>query len=103
MSRLHRPKIARNADRLPVKIEGRFRLGDGEEQEALVTDLSAAGCNLRGLPVGITKAQPLTLWIGPIGPISGKPRWLKNGSVGVVFDTRLDAGSLDRLGRIGAR
>ena len=60
-------------------------------------DLAAHGCRLLGLSVGVTKNDPLELWLGEVGPVPARLRWVKRGSLGVEFDTPLDAAVLERM------
>lgn len=60
-------------------------------------DLGAHGCRLLGLSVGVTKTDPLELWIDDAGPIAARLKWAKRGSLGIEFDAPLEAGVLARL------
>jgi hypothetical protein len=42
----------------------------------------------------LTKTDPLQIWLGEVGPIAGRLRWAKRGSVGIVFDLPLDEGEV---------
>ncbi len=63
----------------------------------LVTDLGPRGCSLQGDAVGVTRSEPLTLWLGEVGPIAGKLKWAKAGSLGVLFDDPLDEEVVGKL------
>ena len=80
-----------------VNLAGRCRAGDRETQDVLVTEIGSRGCRLLGLSVGITKSDPLSLWIGEAGPIAARLTWAKRGLLGVEFDQPLDGGLLESL------
>jgi hypothetical protein len=84
---------ARNA----VAIEGLCMIGQRAQERALVTDLGLAGCRVRTEAVGVTRSEPLQLWLGEIGPIAGTLKWTKGGSLGVLFDNPLDEDTLEAL------
>lgn len=60
-------------------------------------DLAAHGCRLLGLSVGVTKNDPLELWLGELGPIAARLKWVKRGSLGVEFDAPIETEVLERL------
>jgi hypothetical protein len=94
---LNRPDRQRADERSAVSLPGRCRSGDREIQEVLVMDLGAHGCRLLGLSAGVTKTDPLELWIEDTGPIAARLKWAKRGSLGVEFDAPLDAEVVERL------
>jgi len=93
----NRPNRERAEDRTAVSISGRCRAGDRDIQEVLVMDLAAQGCRVLGLSVGVTKSDPLELWLGEVGPVAARLKWVKRGSLGVEFGTPLDLDVLERL------
>ena len=94
----NRPALQRADERTQVSIEGRCRAGEREIQDVLVLDLAANGCRLLGLSVGVTKSDPLELWLGgQAGPFAARLKWAKRGSLGVAFDSPLDEALLQRL------
>ncbi|MBT2135744.1 hypothetical protein KK137_15505 [Croceibacterium sp. LX-88] len=88
-SLVNNTETARLGKRNALTTEGKCQIGDGAVQEVLLTDLDAHGCMMRGSAIGVTKSDPLQLWLGDIGPIAGKLRWARHGSVGIEFDTPL--------------
>ena len=84
---------ARNA----VVIEGLCLIGERGKETALITDLGLQGCRVRTEAVGVTRSEALQLWLGEVGPIAGKLKWTKGGSLGVLFDSPLDEGTLEAL------
>jgi hypothetical protein len=93
----NRPERERVEDRTAVSISGRCRAGDRDVQDVLVMDLASQGCRLLGLSVGVTKSDSLELWLGEVGPVSARLKWVKRGSLGVEFAEPLDAGVLESL------
>jgi hypothetical protein len=47
--------------------------------------------------IGVTRSEPLQLWLGDVGPIAGKLKWTKGGALGVLFDAPLDQSTLEAL------
>jgi len=100
MAKLNRPKLAthytgpRAGPREFVSLEGRCRVGEGQAEPIAVLDLDAGGCRVKGITAALTKADPLQLWLGDVGPVSGKLRWVKRGSAGIAFTDPLDVHQL---------
>ena len=88
--RLLRAERTRAGDRHKVLITASFGFGERPRADVLVTDLGPLGCSLQGDAVGVTRSEPLTLWLGEVGPISGRLKWAKGGSLGVSFDEPLE-------------
>ena len=97
-----RPKLAthysgpRAGSRDPVSLEGRCRIGDAEEAVIAVLDLDPRGCRVNGITAAVTKADVVTLWIGPVGPLTGRLRWMKRGLAGLKFDEPLTEEQLEQ-------
>ena len=89
--------MLRGAPRESVIIPGRCQVGERPAEEVLVTDLSARGCRLRGNSIGVTKTEPVQLWLGDHGPIAARLKWVKKGSLGLAFETPLDEEVLQPL------
>jgi hypothetical protein len=85
-----RSDLLRAAPRESVVIPGHCQVGERPVEEVLVTDLSARGCRLRGNSIGVTKTEPVQLWLGDAGPISAKLKWIKKGSIGLAFESALE-------------
>src|SRR5687768_1193204 len=94
---LPRTDLLRTAPRASVIIPGRCQVGGRSIEEVLVTDLSARGCRLRGNSIGVTKTEPVQLWLGDAGPIAAKLKWVKKGSLGLAFESALDEAFLQPL------
>lgn len=92
-----RPTEQRGGLGTAVNITGRCRAGDRETQDVLVTDLAADGCRLLGLSAGVTKSDPLELWLGEAGPFAARLKWVKRGLIEVEFASPLDIGLLESL------
>jgi hypothetical protein len=94
---LPRIDMLRAGPRESVIIPGKCQVGDRLAEEVLVTDLSAKGCRLRGNSIGVTKTEPVQLWLGDAGPIAAKLKWVKKGSLGLAFEAALDEAVLQPL------
>jgi hypothetical protein len=93
----NRPREQRAGERTAVTLDGKCRAGEREIQDVLVLDLGQHGCRLLGVSVGVTKSDPLQLWLGDAGPFAARLKWAKRGSLGVEFDEPLDEHVLERL------
>ena len=93
----NRPNRERAEGRTAVSLSGRCRAGDREIQDVLVMDLASLGCRVLGLSFGVTKSDPLELWLGEVGPVAARLKWVKRGSLGIEFDTPLEVEVLERL------
>ena len=94
---LPRTDMLRAAPRESVVIPGRCQVGERAVEEVLVTDLNARGCRLRGNSIGVTKAEPVQLWLGETGPVAARLKWIKKGSIGLAFESPLDEDVLQPL------
>ena len=92
-----RAEALRTGSRESVVIAGTCQVGERPAEAVLVTDLSARGCRLRGDSIGVTKSEPVQLWLGDAGPIGAKLKWVKKGSLGLAFDASLDEKLLEDL------
>lgn len=101
MAKLNRPKLAthyagpRAGPRDFVSLEGSCSVGDGEREAIAVLDLDARGCRVKGITAAVTKAERVLVWLGAVGPIEGRLRWVKRGSAGIAFSEPLGDGQLD--------
>ncbi len=89
--------MLRAGPRESVIIPGKCQVGERPAEEVLVTDLSARGCRLRGNSIGVTKTEPVQLWLGDAGPIAARLKWVKKGSIGLAFESALDDAFLQPL------
>lgn len=89
--------MLRAGPRASVIIPGKCQVGERPAEEVLITDLSATGCRLRGNSIGVTKTEPVQLWLGDGGPIPAKLKWVKRGSLGLAFEAPLDEAVLQPL------
>lgn len=88
---------SRTTPRERVVIDGTCIIGERERETALVTDLGLQGCRVRTEAIGVTRSETMQLWLGEVGPIAGRLKWTKGGSLGVLFDSPLDEGTLEAL------
>ena len=94
---LPRTEIVRGGPRQSVVIPGRCQVGERAVEDVLVTVLSARGCRVRGNSIGVTKAEPVQLWLGETGPVAARLKWIKKGSIGLAFESPLDEDVLQPL------
>lgn len=101
MARTNRPKLAtrytgpRNGSRDLVSLEGRYRVGEGASEDIVLLDLDRNGCRVRGITAALTKADAISLWLGPTGPFTAHLRWVKRGLAGLRFEQPLEESVLD--------
>ncbi len=55
-----------------------------------------------GVAAGVTKNDPLQLWLGEAGPFAARLCWVKRGSLGVEFEEALDEALVSRLAQAAA-
>jgi hypothetical protein len=100
MASAKRPKLAtkytgpRATGREVVSLEARLRVGESAPLPVAVLDLDAHGCRVSGFTAAATKADPIELTLGAIGPVLARLRWTKRGSAGLKFDASLSAEQL---------
>lgn len=99
----NRAEVVRDESRQRVSIEARCRAADREVQDVLVVDLGQSGCRLLGVAAGVTKSDPLQLWLGEAGPFAARLCWAKRGSLGIEFDEPLEAELVSRLAEASAQ
>lgn len=95
----NRPTEQRADERASVNIAGRCRGGDREIQDVLVIEIGKGGCRILGLSAGVTKRDPLELWLGQAGPFAARLKWAKRGLFGVEFVRPLDAALFESLAK----
>jgi hypothetical protein len=102
MTRRKRPLLAtrysgpRAGNRDLASLEGRCRVGEGDAAPIAVLDLDALGCRVRGITAAVRKSEPLQVWLGDIGPLAARLRWMKRGNAGVAFEAPLSEADLAR-------
>jgi hypothetical protein len=103
MSSRNRPSLSRQTSRSSgavrngVAIEGRCSIGGREAQTVLLTDLGPNGCRMHADAIGVTKSATIELWLGETGPIASKLEWIKDGALGVSFETEIAPELLEAL------
>lgn len=78
-------------------LRGTCQVGDRAAEEVWVTDLDSEGCSLVLVTIGVIKSEPVTLSIGGETPIAGRLRSIRQGSLGMAFDSPLDQTQLERI------
>ena len=103
MAKLNRPKLAthysgpRAGNRDFVSLEGRCSVGEATAEPIAVLDLDVRGCRVKGITAAVTKADMLQVWLGELGPITGRLRWAKRGSAGIAFDAPLSQTQVESI------
>jgi hypothetical protein len=107
MTKAKRPKLATRysgpqaGSRDLVSIDGRCQVGEGAEEAISVLDLDQRGCRVRGIAAAATKADVLQVWLGPVGPVTARLRWMKRGLAGLKFDPPLADEVLEMAAKAG--
>ena len=108
MAKFTRPKLAthytgpRAGSRDFVSLEGTCSVGDAEAERIAVLDLDTGGCRVKGITAAVTKSDRLQVWLGAVGPIEGRLRWVKRGSAGIAFAEPLSDSDLEAAKRTAA-
>lgn len=103
MTEPRRPKLIQRSEdtrgdaRHAVTVSATCQVGERPVEDVLVTDLSPSGCRVRLVTIGVTRSERVQLWLGAEGPVAAKLTWVKQGSLGVAFDTPLDTAAVERL------
>ncbi|MCB2088275.1 MAG: hypothetical protein R3E18_07245 [Sphingomonadaceae bacterium] len=96
-----RPKLAtryagpRGGTRDLVSLEGRCQVGENDCEDIVLLDLDTGGCRVRGITAAVTKTDAVAVWLGPLGPFTAHPRWVKRGLAGLRFDPPLEDSTLE--------
>lgn len=94
---IHRSEDTRGDARNAVTVSAACQVGDRAVEDVLVTDLSASGCRVRLVTIGVTKSERVQLWLGASEPLAARLTWVKQGALGVEFETPLDQAAVERL------
>lgn len=94
---LPRTDVPRGGPREAVIIRGRWQVGERPPEDVLITDLGSDGCRLRASSIGLTKLEPVQLWLDEFGPVAARLRWVKKGALGLAFEEPLNDAVLRQL------
>ena len=83
--------------RLPVKMQGRYRSGNGRAHDVQISNLSRSGCRMWQNHSWLSVGALISLRIGTIGPIDAVVRWKNREEMGVEFINPLHPSELDHL------
>jgi hypothetical protein len=87
----------RHAERHEISIIGRvFRTGTGA-RDVTVLDLSEQGCRFHDRFGNLPKGTPLTIKLGPVGPVEATVMWSRGEYVGVQFRSPLYPSVLEHI------
>ncbi len=108
MATYKRPKLsdrgesARTGSRDPVRIPCTCQIGGRPEEDCFVLDLSARGCRVRAVTIGVTKTETVMLRFAGEAPIEGRLKWAKQASLGIAFEAPLSDEVLARVSALVA-
>lgn len=88
----------RLSERHEITILGKIYTTGGS-WEVTILDLSQQGCRFRNRDGRLVPDAPLTIKLGPIGPIEAVVRWRRTGEVGAEFKVPLYPSVLDHIRR----
>lgn len=88
---------ARAERRQSLRIPAQCQVGDRPPEDVSITAIDREGCSLWPVAVGVTKSQPVTLYLKGEAPVAGELRWIRQGSLGVAFTAPLDEAVVERL------
>ena len=86
----------RVSPRHEIVIIGRVRMGTGS-RDVTIQDLSEHGCRFHDRFSSLQVHAPVTVKIGPVGPIAGHVKWRRGEYVGVEFVNPLYPAVLDHI------
>jgi len=79
-----------------ISIVGRVRMGTGA-RDVTIQDLSEHGCKFHDRFSSLAIGAPVTVRIGPVGPVEAHVKWRRGEYVGVQFVTPLYPAVLDHI------
>lgn len=87
----------RRDERHHIAVEGRYRTGSGVPKDVSVLDISERGCRFFDKFGSLVPGAPITIRIGPIGPIAATVKWAERQVVGVEFEDPIYGPVLDHI------
>jgi hypothetical protein len=90
------PEVQRDEQRHEISIIGKLRSGTGS-RDVTVLDLSESGCRFYDRFGHIEEGAPVTIKLGPVGPIDAVVRWRRGEYVGLQFRPALYPSVLDHI------
>ena len=88
--------VERAAPRHDLTIVGKVFTGTGS-WEVTVLDLSETGCRISDPKWSLKEGAPISIRIGPIGPVDASVRWRKEQQVGIRFGNPLYPSVLEHI------
>lgn len=77
--------------RLALEIPGMLYLHGHSSGQIIISQLSANGCRLTGVPMQLETGQLIKIMIGGIGPFEAEVRWSSSYAAGVRLAVPLHA------------
>lgn len=93
---------ARPDRRRALRIPARCQIGDRPREEVSITGIDREGCSLWPVALGVTKSEPVVLYLDGQEPVAGQIQWIRQGTLGVAFHVPLDEALVERLRTIEA-
>jgi hypothetical protein len=91
-----RAQHARIDERHELTIIGKIYTGQGS-RDVTILDLSESGCRFHDRFGTLAAETPLTIKIGPVGPVAARVKWRRKEYVGLQFDSALDPAVLEHI------
>ena len=79
-----------------ISIIGKVHTGTGV-REVTILDLSEHGCRFHDRFCNLRPGMPVSLRIGPVGPVRASVRWRRSEYVGIQFDSPLYPSVLEHI------
>ena len=94
--RLEQERHERSHERHDLTIIGRLYTGQGS-RDVTILDLSESGCRFHEPHSRLKEGTPLTIKIGPVGPVEASVRWCRGEHVGLQFSNPLYPSVLEHI------
>jgi len=91
-----KPEIDRTEPRHDISIIGRIHTGIGV-REVTILDLSEHGCRFHDRFCSLRSDMPVSVRIGPVGPVRATVKWRQGEYVGIQFDSPLYPSVLEHI------
>jgi hypothetical protein len=86
----------RGEPRHETKIIGRVRMA-AAARDVTILDLSENGCRFHDRFSTLALEAPVSIKLGPVGPLAAKVKWRRGEYVGIEFDLPLYPAVLDHI------
>jgi hypothetical protein len=83
--------------RRALNIPARCQIGAREMEDVSITAIDSEQCSVWTVALGVTKSEPVVLYLDGEEPIAGQIQWIRHGSLGVAFHAPLGEAVVERL------